>query len=1016
MKAIQGHTVLFLFLLISHAGISSTRSYIRNDFKNYNYLDSGEYYLDSNVNFGYLFPKDTIAKDLEIKFVKNKILHIVGESYFNVCKVKNKSDKILDLDFKINLPAGWKLLNSNVLFSRSVIPGGEINLPLRLTIPENVMGGIAYVVNLVASTKEKEFFGATYIKLPEISDWNFEITKNKIYFNELYNTEKFTVYLSNKGNTTENIKLNFKLGNKLNFIDSIGYNNVYVSIPPYSDTILSYQVQRSNVPKEIGMYTNNWNENEILVTATGRNGKIKRRNFSFFDLDNEYYNIRNESCSPLNLGLSVFNLASGFTPSTNFNAYGEVQLNQSHQFNYSLNMLNLSFQNDFNLRNYLNNPFLYSFSASHNWDDKLITNIGNISGRGALFGQNGRGVESSYKLKNSSTVGASIVSNMFIQSWTASAYYGSSILVPIINKSISYRFNLYYQDNSTLGLRSISPQLSLSFSPIKNQSISLSVLPSFANYDTTLGNIPNQDPSINGASYRISYAGSYKNITARVSNVNTKNSLLIANGMTTSSSDVRYKINNMSNVSYTSFISKQSPSKLFSILNQSGQFANWNNHRLMYNNRVNKKVMFSCGPNIQTTTRQEFINQNAPIASFSNQTFGLVGTMNYRINKLETVTPNLFFGSTRFYDNVVNSTNNNLASNISFGINYRRPFWGINFRYNRGATFFLDQSMFQIPDSKVSNETIFVRANFNKEIPTKNLSLQGFVNYFYRMPSNAQNVGVSGKIDFQIIKRLNGYANANLFSNSLSNSEDGASSARFFSLSFGLIYNVDIPQPKIKYHNLKVICFEDLNGDNVKNENERAIPNIILKISRDFESDFLNTPFSEKELISDFEGNIVLNDLPEGNFFLSFRSLENLGVLYNIKGNDEEISLEEDHTLFVPYGEGYKVTGQIKISRDVNSSRGTIKPSNIRVQALSNSGEVFSTLADANGRYSISVPYSGYYRVSMKNIFGDDFYIKNNKTLIQFDGFKLFKVDFDVVEKSRSLKINGTSKFNFGNQ
>ena len=284
------------------------------------------------------------------------------------------------------------------------------------------------------------------------------------------------------------------------------------------------------------------------------------------------------------------------------------------------------------------------------------------------------------------------------------------------------------------------------------------------------------------------------------------------------------------------------------------------------------------------------------------------------------------------------------------------------------------------------------------------------------MPSNAQNVGVSGKIDFQIIKRLNGYANANLFSNSLSNSEDGASSARFFSLSFGLIYNVDIPQPKIKYHNLKVICFEDLNGDNVKNENERAIPNIILKISRDFESDFLNTPFSEKELISDLEGNIVLNDLPEGDFFLNFRSLDNLGVLYNIKGNDEEVSLEEDHTLFVPYGEGYKVTGQVKISRDINSNRGTVDPSNIRVEVLSNSGEVFTTLTDANGHYSISVPYKGYFRVSMSNVFGDDFSIKNNKTLIQFDGFRLFRVDFDVVEKSRDVKINGNAKFNFGNQ
>ena len=193
-----------------------------------------------------------------------------------------------------------------------------------------------------------------------------------------------------------------------------------------------------------------------------------------------------------------------------------------------------------------------------------------------------------------------------------------------------------------------------------------------------------------------------------------------------------------------------------------------------------------------------------------------------------------------------------------------------------------------------------------------------------------------------------------------------------------------------------------------------GIPNIILNIKRDIETDFLKTAFYERELISDIEGNIVLKDLPEGEFLLSFMPLENLGVLYNTKGVEQEVSMQEDYTLFVPYGEGYKVTGQVKISRDINSSLGTIKPTGVRVEAVSTSGEIFSTLTDANGYFSISVPSAGYYKVSINNIFGDNFFIKNNKTLIQFDGFKLFRVDFDVVEKTREVIIKGNSKFNFG--
>jgi hypothetical protein len=126
--------------------------------------------------------------------------------------------------------------------------------------------------------------------------------------------------------------------------------------------------------------------------------------------------------------------------------------------------------------------------------------------------------------------------------------------------------------------------------------------------------------------------------------------------------------------------------------------------------------------------------------------------------------------------------------------------------------------------------------------------------------------------------------------------------------------------------------------------------------------------------------------------------------------------MQEDYTFFMPYGEGYKVNGQVNISRDVNSNRGTITKRGIRIEAVSTSGEVFSTLTENNGYFSISVPSAGYYKVSMKNIFGNDFIIKNNKMIVQFDGFKVFRVEFDVVEKNREVMVKGNSKFNFGGQ
>lgn len=973
-------------------------------------------YLDSNINIENLFPEDTNYKELDIKFVKNKILHSPGDSYFNVCKIKNKTNQDIYLDFQTNLPAGWTLLNASSFFSRIVSPREEINIPIRLSIPEKVDGGIAYVINIIASNKEKEFVGVTYVKIPELSEWNMEASNNKIYFNELYNKEKFEIYLSNKGNSQEIINLNFKIGKNLKLSDSLTNYNVYVAIPPFTDTVFTYEVQKLNFDESVGYYNQNWKEKEILVTASGRNGKRKIKNYQFFDLDNEYYNQRDEMYSPLNLDFSVVNLASGLNPFTNFGAYGQIQLNETHEFDYSSNFRNLSFQNGASLTDYLNNPNLYFVNFNHRWNQKLFTSLGNVNGFNPLLMFRGTGIESTYSFDKTSSAGLSLSRSRFFPAWMVSSFYKSKANIPGFNKVINYDLRLSYQDNSYMFFKSLYPQLGLSFTPIKNHNIGLNLMTAFGTYDSSLGNLPNNDTSINGLAYSFNYSGSYKNISARFSQYNTKNNLMSFQGGINTSANIDYFINSKSSLAFSSNSFSVAPSKLFFNQNRSSQFQRQSINRLVFQNRLNKKISFSAGPSLQNIRRQSFLDQNNPSSDFENQTFGLYGTMKVRLNTMESISPNVFFGNTRFQDRIIDSLKYSGASNISFGINYLTPIWGLNFRYIKGATFFIDQNTFIFPDTRISNETLFLRASYTKEIPSRNLKFQGFANYFLRMPKNVQNLGLSSRMDFQIIRRLNGFAMFNFFTNSMSNQEDGTSSSRFFNLNLGLTYNVDLPQPKIKYHNLKVVCFQDLNGDQMKSENEPAIPNIILKISRDFESDFLNTLFYEKELISNSKGEISLNDLPEGDFFLNFRSIANLGILYNTNGNEQELSLQSDYTLFVPYGEGYKVSGQVQITRDVNTDKGTVKPSSIRVEAISVTGEVFTALTDENGSYSISVPHPGYYKVSLNNVFGNDFYIKNNKMVIQFDGFKLFKLDFEVVEKNRKVNIKGNSQFNFGNK
>ncbi len=967
-------------------------------------------YLDSNLRIENLFPEDTLYKDLKISFVKKKAIHEVGNSYFNVCKIYNNSEKKINFKIRLNIPAGWKQLNDFNDKNYFLNPGETQNIPIRLSIPQSVVGGLAYVINVVASNNKKEFVGIAYVKIPKYSAWKLEHSEHKIYFNKYHNKEDLKIYLSNKGNASELINLKFKTGNKLVLADS-AINN-YILLPPFKDTVLIYSVSaisQENITYDYAQ--NNWNDNEILVSAIGSDGAVQKKNYYFFDLDNSYFNPRNEASSPMNVELSALNLVSGQTPFFNLLTFGQIQFTTPNEISYSLNARNI-FSNS--SVSFINNPNLFFFNINHNWDSRLTTNIGTISTGNPLLLNWGNGINSQYKINNRSNVGVNFISNRFYPDWMVSSHYSSDFKLKKLENPIKFTARLSYQDNDYMFYRAISPQFQVSFSPLKSHYISANILTSGGSLDLSQGLNQNQDTTVFGFSYGVRYSGTINDFKLSFSQINRKNNFLMFTNNGITNSKVLYQINKKSHLTLSSDFFTNTPSKINLSPRFFGQYQNQSMTSVLYNLRFNKKITITGGPRIQNIRFRTLVSSDSTISDFVNRTMGLYGATKFKINSVEYLTPNLFIGNTSFNNRLSDTLNLQSTSNVSLGLNYGSHNWGINTRYIKGVTFFINNEFFQTEETRVNNETLFIRANYSKNIPSRDLKVTGYLNYFLRMPSNIQNFGISSRADFKLSRRVSGFAVVNLFTNSIVNDENGTSNSRFFSLNGGIRYSVDIPQPRIKYYDLKIICFNDLNGDQIKSEDEPILPNIILNLKRDFENEIIRTVFHEKELVTGLSGEIKVYDIPEGEYILNFSSIENLGVLYNTNGNQQRLNIYGDKTLLVPYGEGFKVKGKIVIERDPNSSKGIINLKGVRVKAVSTTGEIFTTLTDENGYYSLSVPHSGHYKVSVNNIFGNQFYINNNQMVIQFDGFKIFNLDFEFIEGKRKVNIKGNYQFNFG--
>ncbi|MDX9771740.1 MAG: OmpA family protein, partial [Tenuifilaceae bacterium] len=84
--------------------------------------------------------------------------------------------------------------------------------------------------------------------------------------------------------------------------------------------------------------------------------------------------------------------------------------------------------------------------------------------------------------------------------------------------------------------------------------------------------------------------------------------------------------------------------------------------------------------------------------------------------------------------------------------------------------------------------------------------------------------------------------------------------------------------------------------------------------------------------------------------------------------------------------------------------------SNVRITATDSQGRSYSTLTDRNGEFVLFAPITDEYIVSINNIYYENFDLRQNSFLVQFNGYKQFEVNFVFDEKVRRINFAATDQ------
>jgi len=939
--------------------------------------------------------------DIELVFVKPSDSIKTSELCFNSVKIWNNSSKPITGNVQFSGPENWTII-SFPAEQTLINPGDTIWIPMRVSPATNAIGGIAYIINATFRTSQRIVSANTYLTIPALQKWEFSTNTGKLYFTQSNPNPNFKIQLSNKGNTTELIKLHIQVGKLLKFSNDLDNDYVeFVNLPAFKDTTVLHSVSyqgKLNYADKL-RYENNWRESAVKVTASTE--KMQRSSeFQIRKLNSTYINQRTQVSSPLNFDYQMYNLMSSQPIRSNLKVFGSILFPKDRQIQYFTGLQNI-YYDKVNKANFdVNRQLIYSLIYT---DKRNTIQLGyNVSG-GGLHTINGRGLTGSHIFKNNSRIAYAFTQNIYNN--TLGEYLGYSINIKnvLLNTGVTHDSNY----NGTYDATSVSFGTGLNL--FKYHTISFQLLGSRVNYNNTQYN----DTSVLGFSYNVNYNIRYKKFSFSINSMNSQHNYIRNSGLQQTYIDGKYKLN--TKVEFILYGNRQ----LYATTRYPYNFYNTANYNSTDYLRLiasisDGNIVYQVGPNYNGYVRQV----NSSLSNFKSEYItyqpGLWLAATVKLGGYRSITPNLTVNNVRFRFNTDNPALVNYSSNkniyYSAGISYFDQVFRVNAYYSSGSVSDMYRSI-QVVGSPVVSRSIQCRPSYENFFFDRKVKLSAYANYAYYMPSGRENITFNVKYDQFLKKGWNFYVSGFMYTNVRVADDYGRIATKDLNFIIGINKSFNIQQPRLKYYDFKSVFFNDLDGDRIKSKNEPPVTNVLVNVVKDISQSKGQGTIPEINLITDAKGEINIVNLPSDNYKLSFTPLQNLEYLYFLNGSTESYSNDRDNTLYVPLTESYKIKGKIVVVRDPNSSEGKIELAGIRITATGEKGETYSELTDNSGAFILSVPKADKYLIHINNVFGEYFYIDANEVQVQFAENKTINVDFTFIEKKRGIQFDGENQF-----
>jgi len=934
---------------------------------------------------------------ISARFRKESLIIKTDATFFNVLIINNEGNERQEVLVELSVPIGWSTIADE---SRSYLinPGDSVLIPVRAATSKGVEGEIGYSIIAAINSRSGENICNAYcfVKVPRLSKLSFRPISRMSYFDQQSGESNISFKIINEGNITELVYLQFSSTN--NVIVENEKGNVMlmnVIVPAKSDTTIK-------IPVKLITDYNVENRSLYRVDLLGTTQETGfGSSFWFNHLTNHYkYNI------PISEKMLVVDLAAQ-----------NIFSKQKAYYTGGVEGIVLFPKNRdvfFYFRKYGDKTMEDIYRQSrmrlgYNSPSFRVV-LGDIRGIGFKYGL-GRGVESSYLFKNNYRLSIAGGNNTFRPIMSIGGEFSETVSPFRLSARYGYSRNDSLRNKSHLG--GIKGVISVG----QNQRLMMDLGFSEVDYELL-------DNPLLGYGLYLDYNGKFKNF-----NIRAREQFGSINyyGINSGRHDFSGTINTTgkNNLFYELSVYNRNYKPV--IESNMGISANKYHQNslagLTVRKSINGNIWFYGGPIYERkiTNSYYYFDGNSPFSSHSAKI-----NLGLRITESHNMffNPSLTFGYS-FIDRysipedivqneaaIRNSRKSKNMFNSLFSINIRRNFWGIYFNHFYGP-YSVNQEISQLYFNYRA-QSIRVMPYFEKYIYKDIVRFSSKLNFLHDFTFKTTRLNLNNQLDVFL-----NYGITASFLNTLSyqtttdliTENKYKYSNTYFEARIQKTFDWD--QPRIKYHDLKVELFKDLNGNLSREYNEPGVRDILVSIEsvdptqlneeeKKYES---KAALITNKLLSGADGIVSYENLAEGFYRISIESIGNDQGKFMPEKSEIFIHHKKDHTEFMPFLERNKVYGQLVMNRSKLSNIGNIELANIKITAIDSKGRATSTLTDSKGYWEMYVPSVDNYIVSINNIFTEHFHLRQNHYRVNLNGFKQFEVNFIFDEIRRQIEF-----------